>query len=88
MPGASRKGIDSAGALISGGSSDVLIEGYGAVRKLDSVTPHDSGDHDNNPFMVGCSSTVFINGRGAVRAGDLASCGHSASGSQTVIIGG
>jgi uncharacterized Zn-binding protein involved in type VI secretion len=87
MPGASRKGIDSAGGIISGGSTDTFIEGYGAVRLGDSVTPHDSGDHDNNPVMVGCSSKVFINGKGAVRAGDPASCGHSATGSSKVLIG-
>ena len=87
MPGASRKGIDSAGGIIFGGSTDTFIEGYGAVRKGDSVTPHDDNQHQSNPVMVGCSSTVFINGKGAVRSGDLASCGHSATGSSKVLIG-
>lgn len=90
MPGASRVGTDSAGGTIIGpGSSTVKINGKNVSVKGDSVTPHSPKDtpHMGAPTMVGSSSTVKADGKFIVRAGDSASCGHSASGSSNVNIG-
>lgn len=90
MAGASRVGTDSAGATITGpGESSVKVNGSSISVKGDSVTPHSPIDtpHMGGPVMVGSSSTVFAGGIAVVRAGDSASCGHSASGSGNVNIG-
>lgn len=90
MSGASRVGTDSAGAIISGpGVSSVKVNGSTISVLGDNVTPHNPDDtpHKNGPVMVSASSTVFANGIPVVRAGDSASCGHSASGSGNVNIG-
>ena len=90
MAGASRVGTDSAGGLITGpGCSSVRVNGKTISVKGDSVTPHNPKDtpHKASPVMAGSSSTVFAGGRPVVRAGDSASCGHSASGSGNVNIG-
>jgi uncharacterized Zn-binding protein involved in type VI secretion len=86
MPGVTRKGLDSAGGSLSGGSGNVFVNGAAAVRKGDAVTGHDKAPHDS-PSMSGCSGSVFVNGIGVCRAGDAASCGHSASGSGNVNAG-
>lgn len=89
MPGVSRKNVDSAGGIIFEGSDNVFVNGAGAVRIGDGVTPHPPGNspHVANPVMVEGSSTVFVNGIGVCRAGDAASCGHTASGSGNVNAG-
>lgn len=90
MAGASRVGTDSAGATITGpGESSVKVNGSSISVKGDSVTPHSPEDtpHMGGPVMVGSSTTVFAGGIPVVRAGDSASCGHSASGSGNVNIG-
>ena len=90
MAGASRVGSDSAGGSITGpGCSSVKVNGKTISVKGDSVTPHSPPDspHDKPNTMVGSSSTVKAGGKFVVRAGDAASCGHSASGSGNVNIG-
>jgi len=87
MPGGARKGQDSAGAIITGGSGNVNINGKGAVRIGDAITGHGTGPHAA-PTMAAGSSTVKANGIGISRAGDAATCGHAASGSGNVNIGG
>jgi uncharacterized Zn-binding protein involved in type VI secretion len=87
MPGVSRVGIDSAGAVILGpGISSVIVNGAPISVKGDAVAGHGDTPHAS-PVMVGSSGTVFAGGIGIVRAGDAASCGHTASGSSDVIAG-
>lgn len=83
MPGISRKSADSAGGVISEGSSDVFVENNGVAREGDIVVTHGKAPHVM-PTLVGKSSDVFVNGKGVVRAGDPATCGHAATGSSTV----
>lgn len=81
MPGIARVGVDSAGGLILGGNqSSVYVNGSLAAVKGDAVQGHGSGIH-SGPVMVGGSNNVFAEGIGVCRAGDSASCGHTASGS-------
>lgn len=86
MPGVTRKTTDTAGGALTGGSTNVFINGKGAARKDDTVAGHGIGPHAS-PVMIGCSSKVFVNGKGVCRAGDAASCGHTASGSSNVFAG-
>jgi uncharacterized Zn-binding protein involved in type VI secretion len=83
MPGASRKG-DAAGGAIVTGSSDVFIDGMSAATIGDSVAPHSKRGAHRAAKLVAGSSNVFVNGKPLVRAGDKASCGHGATGSDTV----
>lgn len=90
MPGISRVNTDSAGGIIAGpGVPTVRVNGSIISVVGDSVTPHPPapGPHFAGPVMVGKSSTVRAGGKGVVRAGDLASCGHGASGSSNVFAG-
>lgn len=87
MPGAVRKGIDSAGGTIVAGSSNVFVNNASEVRVGDSVQPHGSGKHQSPKIAEG-SSNVFINNISTARQGDKADCGHTASGSSNVFING
>lgn len=94
MPGATRVSQDSAGATIIGpGATNVFVNSKPLSLVGDKVTPHNPTPPTPNPHwpapptMVGHSSTVFANGKPVVRAGDSASCGHSANGSSNVFIG-
>lgn len=87
MPGVTRKGTDSAGGSLSGGSGDVFVNGAGAVRIGDAVTGHGKDAHASPTMSVG-SGSVFVNGIGVCRAGDAATCGHTATGSGDVNAGG
>lgn len=86
MPGAARKGVDVAGGTIIQGSPDIYVNNQRLVRKGDAVQGHGLVLHAG-PVMVGCSNTVFANGIKVSRKGDIASCGHPATGSEDVIIG-
>jgi len=79
------------------GSSDVLINGIGAVRDGDTMTTHPDGvpcvpgPVNHTPTLNTFSPTVFVNGRGVGRIGDTYnSDGHYShtivSGSGDVII--
>ena len=84
MPGIARVGVDTAGGLITGGGqSTVFVNSSLAAVIGDAVASHGSSPHDT-AVMVGGSTTVFIEGIGVCRAGDLASCGDSATGSADV----
>lgn len=93
MPGVSRAGVDSAGGTILGGVSSVLINGAPCAVLGNSIVPHNPRNsknptpHEVSPRMVGSSSTVFAGGIAVCRAGDSASCGHSATGSGNVSAG-
>jgi len=87
MPGVVRKSLDSAGGKELGGKiSTVFVENANVVVVGDQVEPHGKAPHGPTPpTMVEGSSTVFIEGHPVCREGDKASCGHTASGSSTVI---
>jgi uncharacterized Zn-binding protein involved in type VI secretion len=83
MPGISRATSDVAGGTITGASADVFVEGKPVVRIGDAVSGHGRGTHAG-PVMSSGSKTVLVNGIGVSRDGDIATCGHPASGSGTV----
>lgn len=87
MPGISRIGVDTAGGtIVSPGEPTVFVNGSVISVLGDAVASHGTAPH-NAPTMVGSSSTVFAGGIGVVRAGDAASCGHTATGSSNVFAG-
>lgn len=83
MADIARIGIDTAGGIIISNvaSCNVFINGAQAVLAGANIAPH--GSH-SNATMVGSSGSVFINGLGVVRQGDVASCGHVATGSGSI----
>lgn len=86
MPGASRVGVDTAGGVIVGNlAPTVFVNGAPVAVKGAAVEPHPpTPPHTTAPVMVGSSATVYANGILICRAGDSASCGHTASGSADV----
>lgn len=91
MPGAVRKHQDRAvGQLVSGAES-VIVNGDPIVRLGDLVQSHAPWGPPHPPHaaatMVSASSTVYAEGKLVCRAGDIASCGHAATGSNNVIVG-
>ncbi len=84
--GATRKGLDTAGGVLIGGSPNVFTNGASNVRVGDAVAGHGKSPH-SSPRMVSGSSSIFINGISACRRGDRASCGHRATGSSNVFFG-
>lgn len=88
MPGVSRTSQDAAGGTILGVlAPTVYVNGTPVSVVGDPVTPHGVGVHAG-PTMATGSSTVFACGKPVCRAGDLASCGHPATGSGDVFAGG
>tara|TARA_A100001015_G_C14488672_1_gene518357 strand:- start:201 stop:467 length:267 start_codon:yes stop_codon:yes gene_type:complete len=82
MPGVSRVGVDTAAGTITGpGASTVFVNGSKVSLIGDSVAAHSPGGIHNSATMVEGSSDVKAEGTGVVRAGDAASCGHTATGS-------
>lgn len=87
MPGISRVGVDAAGGTITGNlAPTVFVNGAPIAVKGAAVASHGRDPH-SSPVMVGCSGTVYAQGIAVVRAGDAASCGHTASGSGNVFAG-
>jgi len=85
MPGAARKGQDSAGGTIVGGSPNVIVNNSPVARIGDPVAGHGVGPHAS-PVMAEGSGNVLANNIPVSRAGDLATCGHPATGSGDVIV--
>jgi uncharacterized Zn-binding protein involved in type VI secretion len=83
MPGASRAQQDTAGGVILVGSDNVLVNDKPFARIGDTVSGHGIGKH-GAPIMVTGSSTVFANDISVCKEGDVATCGHSATGSDNV----
>ena len=87
MPGISRVGQDSAGGtILMGGNGSVFANGTQVAVRGCPVAGHGSPPH-SSPVMVCASGTVFASGIPVCRAGDCASCGHTASGSGNVFAG-
>lgn len=84
MPGVSRVGQDVAGGpILPGGNGSVFVNGVLAAVRGCPVAGHGQNEH-SGPVMVGASGSVFAQGISICRAGDSASCGHTASGSGDV----
>jgi uncharacterized Zn-binding protein involved in type VI secretion len=87
MAGVTRVNVDAAGALIIGNlSPTVKVNGNPVAVIGASVEVHARGLHRTSIIATG-SSTVFAQGQAICRAGDMASCGHAASGSSNVKAG-
>lgn len=87
LKGVSRVGVDTAGGLITGpGATKVFVEGSKASLNGDAVASHGSSPH-SSATMVATTTKVFIEGTPVVRQGDLATCGHPATGSTKVFAG-
>ena len=88
MPGVCRVGIDTAGGVIIGVLQDSTVFANGALVSVhgDRVQGHGLAPHAS-PTMIAGSNNVFVNGIAVCNAGDLATCGHSATGSNNVFIG-
>lgn len=74
---------DLAGGKMIPSQSTVFFNGKEVIVSGDSIEDH--GFHTN--ATVSGSSTVKIGGKSVVKTDDVATCGHVASGSSTVIIG-
>lgn len=88
MPGISRKGLDVAGGVAIEGSGNVFVNGAGVVRNGDKVAGHGLPPHSPPPSMIAVCNNLYVNGILVVNAGDVATCGHSISGSGNVFVGG
>ena len=86
MPGICRDADDAAGGALIKSQSTVFANGKNVIVHGDSVTGHGDSPHDA-PTMIAGSDSVFISGIAVCNAGDLATCGHAASGSSTVSVG-
>ncbi len=88
MPGICRVGVDSAGGTILGVLQNGTVFANGSLVSVDSddVQGHAPGVHAG-PVMIAGSKNVFINGIAVCNAGDLATCGHPATGSSNVFVG-
>ena len=80
--------LDTAGGDLIPSSSSTKFYGQKVVLNGDSVAPHGDPPHGPaQPTISASQSTFIVEGKAVVQAGDSASCGHTASGSTTVIIG-
>ena len=87
MPGVSRVGTDKAGGTIVGNlAPTVFVNGVPIAVKGASVAGHGRSPH-SGPVMSGSSGTVKAHNILICRAGDSATCGHAASGSNNVNAG-
>lgn len=56
-------------------SSNVIINGRGAVRVGDSYVPHYCSHNLHTPYQASGSGSVIINGKSVARLGDSTTCG-------------
>ncbi len=89
MPLATRTGIDSAGGLLATGGQQTVVTIDGATWAIvgQAVTDHGAGAHDAATMSTG-SAFVTIDGVAVCLAGNLATCGHAATGSGPVTLSG
>ena len=86
MPGICRDGSDIAGAALIKSQTKVFANGKEVIVHGDDVTGHGAGLHAGPTMIASHSSSdnVTIGGIAVCNAGDLATCGHKASGSGNV----
>lgn len=85
MPGICRDN-DTAGDDLIASQETVYADGEKVIVDGDSVKSHGRGSH-RSATMIAASDNVFVEGKAVCNAGDLATCGHSATGSSTVEVG-
>lgn len=85
MPGVCRDN-DSAGGDLIPSQTTVKANGEAIIVDGDAVAGHGIGVHAG-PTMIAGSNNVFIGGVAVCNAGDLATCGHAATGSPDVNVG-
>lgn len=70
-------------------SSNVIINGKGALRSGDNYQPHNCKSSTHTPVQMEGSGTVIINGKKCARLGDATACGAKLMvGSTNVLVGG
>ena len=77
---------DTAGGDLIPTQDFVFVDGNLVIVDNDPVQGHGVGEH-SGPTMIASTANVFINNIRVCKAGDLATCGHPATGSSTVLIG-
>lgn len=88
MPGVSRVNTDVAGGTIIGALVPTVRINSQPVAVIGAqVASHGDAPH-NAPTMAQGSGSVSAGGIPVCRAGDAATCGHTASGSANVSAGG
>lgn len=81
MSGITRVGLDTAGGVILGGGQGfVAVEGAPVAVLGDPVAGHGKDEHAG-PVLAEGVAWMTIDGVPVVRAGNAASCGHPATGS-------
>ena len=82
-----RVNIDIAGGVILGGGNTTVFSNSQPISvDNDEVQSHGTGIHTNSR-MIASRSNVYINGKRVCKEGNLATCGHIASGSSNMYIG-
>ena len=87
MPGICRDTTDTAGAALIKTKDTVFINGDEVIVHGDTVTAHLSGEHAAPPTMIAGSKFLYVDGILVCNAGDLATCGHAATGSANTFVG-
>ena len=86
MSGICRNGVDSAGGSLINTQGTVFANSSEVIVDGDPVASHGSSPH-NSASMIAGSNNVFIGGIPVCNAGDVATCGHVATGSSNVNVG-
>ena len=86
LKGICRDADDSAGGALIKTQSTVIANGKAVIVHQDPVTGHGPAPH-SAPTMIAGSKNVFIGGIAVCNEDDAATCGHTASGSTTVLVG-
>lgn len=87
MPGVTRIAQDSAGGVLIGIlAPTVFVNGKNIAVEGDKVEAHEEGEH-LTAVMQEHSANVFAHGIPICRRGDVATCGHPATGSGDVFSG-
>jgi len=87
MPGVTRINLDTAGgAVLQGPNFTVFVNGSPAATLNCPVAGHGKSPH-SGARIVTSSGTVRAQNVPICRSGDMASCGHSATGSGNVFAG-
>ena len=86
MSGICRNSVDSAGGALENTQGTVFANGAEVIVDGDSVANHGDTPHNSASIVAG-SNNVFIGGIPVCNAGDVATCGHVATGSGDVLVG-